>query len=108
MKAKAAAVKHKKMKSNTAAAKHKETKAKAAVANIASKQYIASAFLTPSPTAKSSVRAKTMSTGDLPTFPTRGIECGPGQESTWATEAVDSLFTTWNMDTLGKRGTVST
>ena len=66
-------------------------KAKAAAANVASKQNIASDFGTPSPTAKGSVYVqqslKTISRGDLPTFLTRGVDYGPGQESTWAAEA---------------------
>ena len=83
--------KHTEMKAKPAAAKYKEMKAKAAAVNVASKQNIASDFWTPSPTAKGSVHAqqypKTISRGNLPTCPTRGIDCGPGQESTWAAEA---------------------
>ena len=63
-------------KAKAAAAKHKEMKAKAVTANVASKQNIASDFGTHSPTTKGSVLAqqspKTISRGDLPTFPTCG------------------------------------
>ena len=79
------------MKATAAVAKHKEIKAKAAATNIASKQNIVSDLWTPSPAANVSVCAKTISTGNLPIFPTRGVNCGPGQKSTWAAEAGISL-----------------
>ena len=82
MKTKAAVAKQKEMKAKTAATKHNELKAKAAAATVASKQHIASEFRTPSLAAKGSVHATTISTDDLPTCPTHGVDCGPGQEST--------------------------
>ena len=67
------------MNAKAAAAKQKEIKIKANTANVAFKQNVASDFRTSSPTAKGSVHATTLSTGNLPTFPTRDVECSPGQ-----------------------------